>query len=127
MSGEPVKSTSKSDALSHELLAAVRSAVQLKVITQVGDVAVSGTLDEYTVRFEPNGNAIATSINLVEGDITSVVPDKFWAPDQQIVRDFHQAQVEQAKAIVERNLRMIGEFGKRIADAITELKRAEGS
>lgn len=121
MAGEESKS------LSQMLLDAVGSAVRLQVVTQVGDVGISGTLNKYEVKLEPNGNAIATSINLVEGDITSVVPEKFWAPDQQIVRDFHQAQVEQAKAIVERNLRLIGELGKQIADGITELKRAEKS
>jgi hypothetical protein len=98
--------------LSQTLLDAVRSAVQLQIVTRVGD---------------GDQNAIATSINLVQGDITNTVPDKFWAPDQQIVRDFHQAQVEQAKAIVERNLRMIAEVGKQVADAITELKQAEKS
>jgi hypothetical protein len=108
MAGEELKTSS----LSQTLLDAVRSAVQLQITTQVG----SG-----------DGNAISTSINLVQGDITNNVPEKFWAPDQQIVRDFHQAQIEQAKAIVERNLKMIAEVGKQIADAITELKRAEKS
>jgi hypothetical protein len=127
MAGEESKQLSKPDSLSQKLLDAVRSAVELQIVTQVGDVAVSGTLDKYEITFAPNGNAIATSINLVQGDITSVVPEKFWAPDQQVVRDFHQAQVEQAKSIVERNLRLIAEFGKQVADAITELKRAEKS
>jgi hypothetical protein len=109
MAGEESKSLSKPDSLSQKLLAAVGAAVELKVVTQVGDAA------------------IATSINLVQGDITNVVPEKFWAPDQQIIREFHQAQVEQAKSIVERNLRLIGEFGKQVAEAITELKKAERS
>lgn len=91
------------------LLDAVGSAVNLKVVTQVDDAAIS------------------TTINLAEGDITNAVPAKFWAPDQQVIRDFHQAQVEQAKLIVDRNLRLIGELGKQIADGITELKRAEKS
>jgi hypothetical protein len=102
-------SGTESKSLSQMLLDAVGSAVHLKVVTQVDELAIS------------------TNINLVEGDITSVVPAKFWAPDQQIVRDFHQAQVEQAKAIVDRNLRLIGELGKQIADGITELKRAEAA
>jgi hypothetical protein len=108
------------------LLRAMNSAVQLQIVTQVGDATVSGPLGKPEVVFEPQkGTAIATSINLVEGDITTVVPDKFWAPDQQIVREFHQAQVEQAKAIVERNLRLIGELGEQVFDAVTKLKQIE--
>lgn len=102
------------------------SAVQLQIVTQVGEATVRGELANPEVKFdEQKGTAIATSINLVEGDITSIVPEKFWAPDQQIVREFHQAQVEQAKAIVERNLRLIGELGERVVEAVSKLKQIE--
>ncbi|MFO7566791.1 MAG: hypothetical protein R6X02_29380 [Enhygromyxa sp.] len=108
------------------LLKATSSAVQLQIVTQVGDATISGEIASPKLEFEEQkGTAIATSINLIEGDITSVVPEKFWAPDQQIVRDFHEAQVEQAKDIVERNLRLIGELGERIFDAIIKAKQIE--
>lgn len=110
-----------------KLLGGVRSAVELRVVTYVGEAKLSGPLDRAMVEFggEP-GDAIATSINLVEGDITSVVPEKFWAPDKQVIRDFHQQQVEQGKDIVERNLKLISELGSGIARAIAELKNIEG-
>jgi len=110
-----------------KLLGGVRSAVELRIVTHVGEVEVSGDLARPTVKFsgEP-GNAIATSINLVDGDVTSVVPEKFWAPDKQVIRDFHQAQVEQSKDIVERNLKLIAELGSGIARAIADLQKIEG-
>ena len=42
-----------------------------------------------------------------------------------MIRDFHDAQVEQAKAIVERNLRMIAEIGKQVVEAIKDLQQLE--
>lgn len=107
-----------------KLVKAMSAAVELRIITQVGDVNVSGDLAKPTVTLG-KGSAIATSINLVEGDITSVVPEEFLAPGQQVIRDFHDAQVEQAKAIVERNLRMIAEIGKQVVEAIKDLQQLE--
>jgi hypothetical protein len=116
----------KSTKLWEKLLAGVRSAVELRIITRVGEVEIEGELADPKLRFGADGHTIATSINLVEGDITSVVPDALWAPDKQAVRDFHEQQVEQAKLIVERNLRLIGELGTSLAKAIAELKQVEG-
>jgi hypothetical protein len=115
-------------SLSDRLLAAMGAAVELRVITVVDDVTISGTLAQAEVKFGDavkQGNVIATSINLVQGDVTSVVPDRFWAADKQVIRDFHQAQVGQAKQIVERNLQLIGEIGEKVVKAISELRQIE--
>src|SRR5690606_34943396 len=103
---------------------AMNAAVELRIVTQVGEVTVAGDLAKPTVTLG-KGSAIATSINLVQGDITSVIPEEFLAPGQQVVRDFHDAQVEQAKAIVERNLRMIAEIGKQVVEAIKDVQQLE--
>ncbi len=115
-------------SLSDKLLAAMGAAVELRVVTYVGDAPISGTLAKPKVDFGSDakpGNALATSINLVEGDITSVIPDKFWAADKQVIRDFHQAQVEQAKDIVARNLGLVADLGQRVIEAAADLRRIE--
>lgn len=110
-----------------QLLGGVRSAVCLRIVTQIGEVEVNGEFDRPNIAFSgEKGDAIATSINLIDGDLTCVVPEKFWAPDKQVIRDFHQQQVEQGKAIVERNLQLIGELGSGIAKAIADLQKIEG-
>lgn len=117
-----------SKSLSDKLLAAMGAAVELRVITFVDDVTISGTLADPKIDFgdKPKvGNVIATSINLVQGDVTSVVPERLWAADKQVIRDFHQAQVDQAKAIVERNLQLIAELGERVVKAVSELRQVE--
>ncbi len=115
-------------SLSDKLLAAMGAAVELRVITYVGDAAISGNLERASVSFgdQPKpGNVIATSINLVQGDVTSVVPDRFWTADKQVIRDYHSAQVDQAKAIVERNLQLVAEIGEKVVKAVGELRKVE--
>lgn len=115
-------------SLSEKLLAAMSAAVELRVITFVDDVAISGTLAKPNVDFGATpkaGKVIATSINLVQGDVTSVVPERFWAADKQAIREFHQAQVGQAKEIVARNLELILEVGEKVVKALGELRDME--
>lgn len=110
-----------------KLLGGVKSAVELRVVTYVGDAKITGDLAAPKVTFDgTKGSAIVSSINLVEGDISTVVPEQFWAPDRDVVRKFHQDQVDKGNAIVERNLRLIGELGSSLAKAIGDLKGIEG-
>lgn len=118
------KNTTK---LWEKLLGGVKSAVELRVVTYVGNANISGDLRDPKVTFDgTKGAAIVTSINLVDGDISTVVPDQFWAPDKDVVRQYHQDQVDKGNAIVERNLRLIGELGSGLAKAIGDLKGIEG-
>ncbi|PRQ05295.1 hypothetical protein ENSA5_04140 [Enhygromyxa salina] len=109
-----------------KLLSGIKSAVELRVVTYVGDANVKGDIGKPQVNLDgAKGDAIVTSINLVEGDINSVVPDRFWTPDKDVVRKYHQDQVDKSNAIVERNLRLIGELGAGLAKAIGDLKALE--
>ncbi len=114
-------------SISQKLLDGLNALVHLKVVTYVGPVETSGELDDLQVKVAPGDESysIATSIDLGQGDINSVVPPQAWAASGEVVRTFHSEQVESAKAIVDRNLRLIAEVGKSLAEAITELKKAD--
>lgn len=108
------------------LLQAVQAAVELQIVTVVGEATISGDINDTKVKFPPDTtNAIATSINLIEGDITSVVPKQFWSPENEVIRQYHQAQIEKGHAVVAGNIQVIGEFGERLAGAIGKLKSLE--
>jgi hypothetical protein len=127
-SAQPSKTSSDSDdKLWRKLARGMQSAVELRVVTVVGGVELGGDLRKPTLKLAPNAgkNTLATSINLVQGDITSVIPEPYWAPEREVVRQFHEAQVERGQQIVDRNVRLIAEVGKAAAEAIKELAKLE--
>lgn len=106
-----------------KLVSGAHSAVELRIVTIVSDVRVEGDLSAPKVTIPSDTrDAIATSINLAAGDITSAVPERLWAPEHQVIRDYHQRQVDMGAAIVERNLRLIGEVGSALAKALHDLR-----
>jgi hypothetical protein len=113
-----------------KLLRGVQSAVELRVITVVGDVKLGGKLEAPQVAFGDDklkSSTIVTSINLVEGDITNIVPDQFWAPDKEVIRKYHEQQVSNGHEIVGRNLRLISEVGEALIRTLSNLKNLEKS
>jgi hypothetical protein len=115
------------DSLWRKLLRGVESALELRVVTVVSEVEIGGEYPNAEIKFVAgkSKDAIATSINLAAGDITSVVPEQFWAPDKEVIRKFHEQQVENGHEIVRRNLELIGEVGGKLAKAIGELRATE--
>ena len=99
---------------------AVAEVVNLKVITVVSPVSVGGTLESPTVAFDQGRNvgAIATCINLLEGDITTAMDAAYSSNVNDPVRLYHEAQVKEAKEIVDRNLSTLAELIERIGDKL---------
>jgi hypothetical protein len=114
-----------------KLLRGVQSAVELRVITVVGGVKLGGKINSPEIEFgelsKSTGDAIVTSINLVEGDITNIVPDQFWSPDKEVIRQYHEQQVSNGHEIVSRNLRLISEVGEALIRTLSNLKNLEKS
>ena len=109
-----------------QLLRGAKSAVELRVTTIVADIVVSGDLKQPAVRIPKcTGRALATSINLVDGDITNAIPEEFWSPENAAIREFHQRQVEQGSEIVARNIRLISEVGSKLSEVLSDLRRLE--
>lgn len=121
----PEKEDKKKKVWEH-LLEGVRSAVELRIVTFIGEVELSGDLCKPDIKL-PGGQhkAIVTCVNLVEGDITSCFPDEYTTEERSWVRSYHDEQVKQGKEIVNRNLRLIAELGERLAKAIGELRKTE--
>lgn len=110
----------------NQLLRGARSAVELRVTTIIADVKVSGEFKrpKVTIR-EDTGHAIATSINLIDGDITTAIPKEFWSRENTAIREFHQRQVDQGSEIVARNIRLICDVGSKLAVVLADLRRLE--
>lgn len=89
---------------------AVRSAVNLRIVTIVGDAAISGSVEAPEVTVPRTGAAAVTNINLLEGDIVTCLSPALATGDLAEVRDFHDGMVGKAEGIVERNVRLVREL-----------------
>lgn len=125
--GQPDVTPAPSPKSQHELLGIVTKAiaevVNLKVITVVSPVSIGGTLERPTVTFDQGAKvgAIATSINLLDGDITTAIDPAYAANADDAVRQYHENQVSEAKEIVDRNLKLAADLVERLWDKLSEV------
>jgi hypothetical protein len=101
---------------------AASEVVNLKVITVVSPVSIGGTLENPTVTFDQSQKvgAIATCINLLDGDITTTIDPAYANNAQDPVRQYHEDQVKEAKEIVDRNLKLVADLIERLWDKLSE-------
>lgn len=105
---------------------ALQNAMELRVITVVGDGTVKGTFPELGLQFDgAEEKAIATSIDLVQGDITTVISPAYAGDSGEALRGFHAEQVSEGKAIVERNVRLLVDIGREIV-SLVDSENAKG-
>ncbi|MGZ8200447.1 MAG: hypothetical protein ACXWUC_06625 [Methylosarcina sp.] len=110
------------DEIKEKLLKGLGSAVNLQIVTYVGEVKPVITSDDGSIigakwdniASAPTDFAIATQINLAEGDIITITPAQVNEPDKQWIKDYHLEQVKAGKDIVASNLRMIAEMAEKI-------------
>lgn len=125
----PATPPSDTSKLWDMLLQGVQSAVRLRVTTVIGEVSLTGGIDNPDIGFAdskaPNSNVIATSVNLVDGDITNVVPERFWSPDKEAIRNYHEQQVANGHEIVRRNLQLVSEIGEALIGTVSQLKNLQ--
>jgi len=100
----------------------IHRSVTLRIVTVVGDAAVSGTLERLEIG-APTASAgtLVTDINLAGGDITYIVSEKMLGPEYSALRDAHQESVKQAQDIVERNVKILVSIVKDIGDRLGAL------
>ena len=125
----PEKTKSSFDVLYDKIENAVSDLTTLKVITAVGNVDVSQTAvdkngEKQIVRTETyqNAKAILSTIDLIDGDISTVMDEAF-VNDAGFVglRDDHLLRVQDAQAIVDKNLKTLLDMVKTVGDILKEI------
>ena len=100
----------------------IRSSVNLRIVTLVGDPVVEGTLERITVTMPTSpSRSLVTDINLVAGDITRIMSDKLLGPEYADLRNAHQEAVKQAQEIVARNISILTSVAKEIGERLGAL------
>lgn len=109
--------------IKQKLLDGLGSAVNLQIVTYVGELKPDITADDGsgTLKIKwtnlPPGNSnfvIATQIDLAEGDIINIIPAGMDTPENKWLKDYHLEQVKAGKDIVASNLKMIAEMAEKI-------------
>ena len=125
----PEKTKSSFDVLYEKIENAVSDLTTLKVITAVGNVDVSQTAvdqngEKRVVRAETyqNAKAILSTIDLIDGDISTVMDEAFVNDAGYVgLRDDHLLRVQDAQAIVDKNLKTLLDMVKTVGDILKEI------
>jgi hypothetical protein len=98
----------------------IRRAVNLRIVTLIGDAKVTGDLTQLIVAApDPTGtSSIVTDINLIGGDITQIISEKLMGADAAEVRAAHEAVVKQSQEIVTRNVQILVSVAKELGDKL---------
>ncbi len=110
-------------ALANRIENAIQQAYTLRIITIVGpltSVQNTGKVNEIDSDWSKDQAVAKTTINLLDGDITTQFDEKFIKdPAYQSLRDFHAAREEQGHKIVMDNLAALEQFLKLVVSRIT--------
>ena len=113
------------DDLYGKIEAAIKDLTTLKVVTAVGDVNVSqevrvedGKKTETHAETYQNTKAILSTIDLIDGDIMTVIDEVFINEESyKPVRDDHLARINDAQEIVAVNVALL----KSLVDTVGEI------
>lgn len=107
----PTASTDRTQSFLAKLMQAAENLVHLQIVTLVGDVELSGDVDHPQIKFPDNASGpdqvIVTNINLVESDITTVIPPKYENDIDGPIMKYHADQVAQANESMDKKLKLI--------------------
>jgi len=93
------------ETFTQKLTNALENLAQLEIITAVGVVNFDAKADR-TARhlLAPDAKIMRTSIDLLQGDITTQMDPAFTTGELQALRDFHGARELQGAAIIKANV-----------------------
>lgn len=118
------------DELYQKIEAAVKDLTTLKIVTAVGDVNVSqeittsdGQTSETRSESYQNAKAILSNIDLIDGDIMTVMDEVFVTDAQYAgVRNDHLERIKEAQSIVDKNVNTLLNLVKTVGDILDAIR-----
>ncbi len=106
-----------------KVVVAAENLINLKIVTVVGDATLMGTLERPKVEFssddaESDQVVIATNINIVDSDITTVIPEKYENELGGAIMKYHTEKVAQANESMNQRIEFIKSLVKDIVPII---------
>lgn len=108
----------KLEGLKTKIINALEELVTLKITTIVGQVTIKpdGCIDN--LDFSKEHNIIMTKINLLDGDVMTVIDKAFVTGEYQTLKEFHSSREKEAQNIVKQNIEAIERLLKFVNDHI---------
>ena len=136
MSDEENKTEAQAEAgvdwegLLRRLVEGAKNLANLRIVTVVGAVELSGEIENPKVVF-PGGDGqerdvFVTNIDLVDSDVTSVIP-RGYAKEGGGALDYHEAQVRQAVDSMKRKGELLMSIVERVIPALRDGEQRPGS
>lgn len=101
--------------LRDELTKAAAKLVNLRIITAIGDPEFKMENDMLKVTGVPSDAAGAvTNINMIDGDIWTLLSPAIATGDLREFRDYHDAMVAKAEGIIQRNIALLQKIVDRL-------------
>jgi hypothetical protein len=118
------------DELYDKIENAVKDLTTLKVVTAVGDVTISqnsvtenGETRETRAENYQNAKAIISTIDLIDGDIMTVMDEVFVKEaSYAIIRDEHLERIKSAQQIVDSNIKTLLALVKAVGDILDAIE-----
>ena len=106
-----------------KVVVAAENLINLKIVTVVGDATLTGTLERPKVEFSSDGAesdqvVIATNINIVDSDITTVIPEKYESELGGAIMKYHTEKVAQANESMNQRIEFIKSLVKDVVPII---------
>ena len=122
-----VPAAERANSFLEKLVVAAENLINLKIVTIVGDAKLSGTLERPIVEFSSDDSdndqiVIATNINIVDSDITTVIPERYENEVGGAIMKYHSEKVAQANASMDQRI----EFIKSLVKDIVPIIRGDG-
>jgi hypothetical protein len=106
---------------------AVRSAINLRVVSMVGTPTIDGELEALQVKFGAGAvqQVAVTNINLLEGDIVTCTSEAIAKGELPEIKALHDSMVAKADGIVQRNVQLIRDMIQAGFEEFTNLTEAK--
>ena len=102
-----------------QLRSTIHKVATLSITTAVGEAELSADGSSYA----PGAGAkvMHSSIDLLQGDITSVIPEEFLTQPYARIREYHQAREDMGRAIIKENIECL----KSLVELVEKLGESE--
>jgi hypothetical protein len=105
------------EALQEKLIKAAKEVVKLKITTTVGDIETAIDDDgKKTFIIGDGSSTLHTEIDLLQGDIVSLVDKDLLADKYNPVRDLHEGREKRGDDIIRANMQTLTALAKTIGD-----------
>jgi adenylosuccinate synthase len=105
------------EGLQKQIQAAIKNVISLKITTIVGNLTQE---DMTTSPVVIDPKTIHTEIDLLQGDLVSMIDERLLADEFAIIRQHHEKREEQAHQIIDGNIKALGKLAALVQEMLDE-------